>query len=292
MPMNPLLLGTLLNTGSQLLGNAFQFGSDQHFANQQSDWNFQNQQLQNQFNLDMWHRANEYNSPQAQMARFAEAGLNPHLIYGKGTPGNTQPTKSADIKPYTRAEGVNVTEGLNAFGDFVQFKNIQAQTDNTKAGTRVLEEKAILQQLDQVSKFLKNNKDWIDLKRYDALQEHNLNIAEQRLNNLRLTGDNLGETNRKLSADADLAEKTIDKKIELLETQLANAKTDGDIKKAILAIKQFQAELAEYGATEHDSVIMRVIIKALNAMFNMELSVPDNYQVPQGGFQKQQQYLK
>lgn len=30
----------------------------------------------------------EYNSPKNQMARFKEAGLNPHLIYGQGNAGN------------------------------------------------------------------------------------------------------------------------------------------------------------------------------------------------------------
>lgn len=33
-------------------------------------------------------REREYNSPMAQMKRFAEAGLNPHLIYQQGSPGN------------------------------------------------------------------------------------------------------------------------------------------------------------------------------------------------------------
>lgn len=31
---------------------------------------------------------NAYNTPQAQMARYKAAGLNPNLVYGQGTPGN------------------------------------------------------------------------------------------------------------------------------------------------------------------------------------------------------------
>lgn len=46
------------------------------------------QDKQNQFNLEMWHLQNEYNSPQAQMKRYEEAGLNPALIYSQGNPGN------------------------------------------------------------------------------------------------------------------------------------------------------------------------------------------------------------
>ena len=38
--------------------------------------------------VEMWHRQNAYNTPEAQMARFKAAGLNPHLIYGQGSAGN------------------------------------------------------------------------------------------------------------------------------------------------------------------------------------------------------------
>lgn len=44
--------------------------------------------LQNQYNVDMWKMQADYNSPQSQMQRFAEAGLNPNLIYGQGSNGN------------------------------------------------------------------------------------------------------------------------------------------------------------------------------------------------------------
>lgn len=39
-------------------------------------------------NVEMWNMQNEYNSPKNQMKRFSDAGLNPNLMYGKGTPGN------------------------------------------------------------------------------------------------------------------------------------------------------------------------------------------------------------
>lgn len=45
-------------------------------------------ELAYQRNKEMWNAQNMYNSPQAQMARYAEAGLNPHLIYGQGSSGN------------------------------------------------------------------------------------------------------------------------------------------------------------------------------------------------------------
>lgn len=52
-------------------------------------------ELAYQRQLEMWNRQNLYNSPEAQMARFKAAGLNPHLIYQQGNAGN-----SANIPNY------------------------------------------------------------------------------------------------------------------------------------------------------------------------------------------------
>lgn len=43
---------------------------------------------QNEYNLNMWNLQNEYNSPQAQMQRLEDAGLNKALMYGQGSTGN------------------------------------------------------------------------------------------------------------------------------------------------------------------------------------------------------------
>lgn len=44
-------------------------------------------ELAYQRSMSSWHMQNEYNSPEEQMKRFMAAGLNPHLIYGQGSPG-------------------------------------------------------------------------------------------------------------------------------------------------------------------------------------------------------------
>lgn len=45
-------------------------------------------ELAYQRSIEEWNRQNLYNSPEAQMARFKAAGLNPNLIYGQGNAGN------------------------------------------------------------------------------------------------------------------------------------------------------------------------------------------------------------
>lgn len=57
--------------------------------------------------LEMWNRQNEYNSPAAQMARFAQAGLNPNFMYGGGNSGNASSMPQYDtptISAYTQQD--------------------------------------------------------------------------------------------------------------------------------------------------------------------------------------------
>lgn len=47
------------------------------------------QMLNNDFQYKMWQENNAYNTPEAQMKRLLEAGLNPHLAYGSVSTGNS-----------------------------------------------------------------------------------------------------------------------------------------------------------------------------------------------------------
>ena len=78
--MGPIAAGFLM-AGVNMLGNAF--GSTQ-----QQNQNMELAKYQRQADMRMLRYQNRYNSPQAQMARYEKAGLNPNLMYGQGTPGN------------------------------------------------------------------------------------------------------------------------------------------------------------------------------------------------------------
>jgi hypothetical protein len=71
---------------------------------------------------------NYYNSPANQMSRFKQAGLNPHLIYGRGSSGNQSAAPSAvkrDIKaPKLDFQGIG-----GALGTYMETKKTQADID-------------------------------------------------------------------------------------------------------------------------------------------------------------------
>jgi hypothetical protein len=123
------LVGNALNVGSQLLTNR-----------QQKRTNLEMYDRQRADALADWNRQNMYNSPDAQMKRFKDAGLNPHLIYGQMT--TAQPIKTPDAKAPNYVAPQVDPEGLNVLGkqyaletQRLQLENMQKQGELIKAQT-------------------------------------------------------------------------------------------------------------------------------------------------------------
>lgn len=87
-------------------------------------------------NLEQWNRENAYNSPSAQMSRFAAAGLNPNLIYGDSGAAlaanspqmSLDPvgTGSSNVAPYAQ-------EGFGANFDYVSAARLGLDSQLVKA---------------------------------------------------------------------------------------------------------------------------------------------------------------
>lgn len=82
-------------------------------------------------NLADWHRNNTYNSPQEQMKRFQEAGLNKNLMYGQGNsgPSGNIPTADAPTPEFNTPDASNLD---NIFGGIADLRLKKQQTDNLK----------------------------------------------------------------------------------------------------------------------------------------------------------------
>lgn len=70
------LAGAVVGTGSNIVSTAMTNSANERMQQQQNAWN-----------LEQWHRNNEYNSPAAQLQRMKAAGLNPDLMYGQNASG-------------------------------------------------------------------------------------------------------------------------------------------------------------------------------------------------------------
>lgn len=126
---NPI--GSAISGGFGLLGNYLQY-----------KYNTQLQEKQNQFNLDMWNLQNEYNSPQAQMKRYEEAGLNPALIYSQGNPGNatTAPVQGVPSAPEFSRDMRELAQAFNIEGLKTAIANRKKAQAEARQATAVAED--------------------------------------------------------------------------------------------------------------------------------------------------------
>lgn len=90
-----------------------------------AEWAFQKDMELRKFQLD-------YDSPAAQMQRYKDAGLNPNLVYGQGTPGNMGDPGRFPTVPGVQVGAVDASS-LGSLGtEFQQARLMAAQTDLTR----------------------------------------------------------------------------------------------------------------------------------------------------------------
>lgn len=77
-----------------------------------------------------WNRQNEYNSPAAQMQRYKDAGLSPHLIYGQTNTASPVRSNTLDT-PKANAPQFDATQLMMP----KQLEALEAQIALTKANT-------------------------------------------------------------------------------------------------------------------------------------------------------------
>jgi hypothetical protein len=126
MALDPYTSAALVNvagTGLQAYQSGRNIKKTHRYNVKMADYTFNK-------NLEMWKLQNQYNSPQAQMQRLQEAGLNPHLMYGKGTVGNAQTmpqyvAPQGDFRGQQNVIGSMAQAGLGAAAQAQQVENLK-----------------------------------------------------------------------------------------------------------------------------------------------------------------------
>lgn len=89
------LAGSLVSTSGAVKASKYAANKQLEAVRETNDANAALAKQQNDFNLDMWNKSNEYNTTSAQMERWREAGLNPNSF--TGTPYEAAPISSAEL---------------------------------------------------------------------------------------------------------------------------------------------------------------------------------------------------
>lgn len=144
--------------------------------------------------LSDWHMANEYNSPRAQMQRFQEAGLSPHLIYGQmsdagGVRSSSFSGGQAD------APRVEASRSIMGIYDMAQRK---AQTDLLAKELAVRDEEIKLKQAQTISTLVGSDKLKQDVARGAVQQALEAALAPYQIDHAELS-------NRKIATDIALS---------------------------------------------------------------------------------------
>ena len=98
-------------------------------------------QSTNDTSIKLWREQAEYNKPVNQMARFAEAGLNPNLIYGQGSSGNMASAPSLQAPRFDDpSKSFMLAASMRNMVE--QNKNLQAQNSLIRSQASVAREQA------------------------------------------------------------------------------------------------------------------------------------------------------
>lgn len=219
----PYLAVSAANT----LGNWF----GQH---QQGKQNLKYADYQFQQNMAMIKYQNLYNSPQKQMERFKAAGLNPHLIYNQGNPGNMSSAPS-----YPNVQPPNVASVFADLGtQFQQARLMASQADLT---SQKVQESGIKQDLMNAQKDLVKANPYMRKEYVDSMVRNLKSIADL----------------KEQQAGFMLSHQTVDgvrwergflkmqRELELLEQRFNLGTADQALKASVLKSKEFENALKQ-----------------------------------------------
>lgn len=275
--MEPVTAG-LITAGVAALGQGGQAYAQGRMNKKTREWNEKMYNLQRQHSLVDWTMQNEYNSPQAQMQRLKMAGLNPNMVYGRGTIDNqTGTVRSTDVKAWNPETpnfslGAAAQTGLSAYYD-TQIK--QAQIDNLKAQNTDITNSAILKAAQTVATTQGTEMSKFDLGLKSELRQTSLQAAQESLRKLTtdidismsandraaaLNSSNLKEAIERILSSREQRSKTIVEK-EQIRKQIDIMKKDGELKDLDLNLKRI-------GVQPGDNIILRAAGQYLNKKGN------------------------
>ena len=154
--------GGLLGTTAQMYQNDKNRQFEREQANLQRDWNEEMFNKSNAWNYEMWMKQNEYNTPENQLKRLQDAGLNP-MFYGLDG-SSAQGISSAQPLGYDRASVGNqlnpISAGLDTAVKIAQVSNIQANTakQNNETQTETAKREKLLADIENTKQELNNLK--------------------------------------------------------------------------------------------------------------------------------------
>lgn len=196
MPFPWAAVAQVADTGLNILNSAWNRGQSLDNTKRTINANKELAEYAYSKDLEMWNLQNAYNSPQEQMKRFKEAGLNPNLIYGQGSSGNatTMPKYNAIRQDYSGIEPMQIHSSI--LGAYQDYKMKNAQIDNVREQSNLTKLKSATEAVRKGSEMYKRgvlgqqHKLGVEMsKYYKEYAKAQMEKLVQDLRNKRLAGD-------------------------------------------------------------------------------------------------------
>lgn len=243
------------NSGAWQVAGAAVSAMGQHAVNvaaNKRQWKYQQRamQLQQQYNREAWEMQNAYNTPQAQMERLQQAGLNPRLIYGPGAAGPTAGPLDPPEVPSRQATQFQVPQDL--LFQYMQVRQMDAQYKATIQNMDIAQKRGALMDIEQGLSNLKLFRETLRSKNYKELAQAELDTQKF----LTLRSQELFQ-NERTKGDV------MDQLQQMRQKQMTGLDLDN-------AFKAHRNELAKLGIYQSDHPAFRVLIQAAKRM-NIDL---------------------
>lgn len=255
MPIDPITI----TAGAAAAGSLINAGQTGRMNRKSRQFSREMYDKTKQDNIAFWNMQNEYNSPQAQMKRLQEAGLNPNLVYGSGqaqqAAGNIS-TPDVQSPQWRTPEYGNSLQNLSQYFDF-EIK--QAQVDNLKAQTANTQEQTLLNIIRQDGEYWSNLSTQTKAKLDTELMEVSADSAREKLRQLKIQNQyQTDEAERAIlmfeprlqNAVEDILTKRLGR--EVSQQQLRNAGLDQEV-------KELDARLARMGIRPTDPFYFKAV---------------------------------
>jgi len=187
---------------------------------------------------------NEYNTHKNQMARFQDAGLNPHLVYGQGSPGNqNQALTYPGIQPVDFSKLMQMVPLIN------QTRLTDAQVQATNAKTR---QTTVLTELNKLQARVVAANPLLDNEGFKATIDSLKSSAEIKASQSDMERQRADWSTKKIVIDDSLGyykgtngDKKMDEELNLLEQRFHLGQLDARIKAEVVQSKDFQNAILE-----------------------------------------------
>lgn len=213
-------------------------------ADKQAKNNMDLAKFQSQANENYLQKQLDYNTPASQMGRFQAAGLNPHLIYGQGSPGNqSAPLTFPDIKPadYQRQN----LDQLIPLANQSMMVQSQVQAQNAATGQKHAQTELIKLQAKVLEKNPALNKET-----YEAMVQSWLAAAQIKMGDAKMKTELADVMTKQQSWSTENSyfrgtqtARNVQQAYDLLEQKFQLGQKDAQIKAQIINSKDFQNEL-------------------------------------------------